>query len=262
MKRSLSISSMFVIMVTAASFGLYVAYQHGWMAFAIYAALTFLVLLTPIFLTDLLVTWSELFMIVIGTFVFTVGVSYISVFERLVLILSLPVTLAAANQLEDLILEKTRAIKDQSSKAAKFYEFQLSKAKKYPDMGVQTLLVSWAHAEQFKQTQPKEYYAAIRRINRTLMRAKGEGNHLFYLRNGLFLIMKSDTSEHWRTDLEAVFSRELKKLRFHHEHSQHEIQFQYGYQFVNHENDDRYPSYEDILKRLERLLETDIIVEY
>ncbi|MGT2751365.1 hypothetical protein ACVRXF_10870 [Streptococcus orisasini] len=262
MRRLLNFSTMLLLLVLAAGSSLYVAFQYSPMMAGIYAFLIFIVLLTPWFLTDLLVTWTELFSLIIGSFILIVGISYIPLEDRFILIVALPIILIIANQLEGLILEKKGAIAVQTSKAKSYYEYYARKAQHSDDVTIQTMLVSWAHAEQFKQTQPTEYYASIKRINRAIFRSKQDSDRVFYLRNGLFLIVQTSSDPNWHSELEEEIEFNLSNIRFNHENSTHEIQFQYGYQMVDHENWERYAYYEDIIKRLERLLETHIIVEY
>lgn len=262
MKRLLKFFSMLLFMLLAAGLGLYVALQYGLLILEVYAFLIFMAIITPWFLTDLLVTWTELFSIIIGSFILSVGISYIPLYDRLALILVLPIVLITANQVEALFLEKKGAIAVQTSKAKSYYEYYARKAQHSEDVTIQTMLVSWAHAEQFKQIQPKEYYASIKRINRAIFKSKHDSDRVFYLRNGLFLIVQINSDPNWHRGMEEEVSINLSSLRFNNEATSHEIQFQYGYQLVNHDNWERYAYYEDILKRLERLLETHIIVEY
>ncbi|MGT2949219.1 hypothetical protein [Streptococcus devriesei] len=262
MRRLLNFSGMLLLLILAAGSSIYVAFQYGPTIAGIYGFLIFMVVLTPWFLTDLLVTWTELFALIISAFILVVGISYIPLRDRLVLIFALPIILMIANRLEDLTLEKRSAIAVQTSKAKSYYEYYARKAQHFDDITIQTMLVSWAHAEQFKQTQPKEYYASIKRINRAIFKSKEDSDRVFYLRNGLFLIIQTSSDPNWRKGLEEEISINLSKIRFTNENSTHEIQFQYGYQLVDHENWQRYAYYEDILRRLERLLETHIIVEY
>lgn len=106
MKRLLKFFSMLLFMLLAAGLGLYVALQYGLLILEVYAFLIFMAIITPWFLTDLLVTWTELFSIIIGSFILSVGISYIPLYDRLALILVLPIVLITANQVEALFLEK------------------------------------------------------------------------------------------------------------------------------------------------------------
>ena len=69
MKRLLKFFSMLLFMLLAAGLGLYVALQYGLLILEVYAFLIFMAIITPWFLTDLLVTWTELFSIIIGSFI-------------------------------------------------------------------------------------------------------------------------------------------------------------------------------------------------
>lgn len=106
MRRLLNLSGMFLLLILAAGSSIYVAFQYGPMIAGIYGFLIFMAVLTPWFLTDLLVTWTELFTLIIGAFILIVGISYIPLRDRLVLIVALPIILIIANRMEGLILEK------------------------------------------------------------------------------------------------------------------------------------------------------------
>ncbi|EHJ52073.1 hypothetical protein [Streptococcus macacae] len=262
MKRLLSLFFHLILLILTVSLSLYTALHYGFLVFGIYAFLILIAIVTPWFLTDLLVAWTELFSIVIASFMLTIGISYFQMWDRIILIFAFPLVLFAADQIEGFILEKKDAIAVQISKAKNYYEYYARKAKRSEDITIQTMLVRWAHAEQFKQTQPKEYYATIKRINRAILRSKYDSDRLFYLRNGLFLLVQTKSYPDWHLSLEEEISINLSRLRFNNESSMHEIQFQYAYQAINHKNWKRYAYYEDLIKRLERLLETHIIVEY
>ena len=127
---------------------------------------------------------------------------------------------------------------------------------------IQALLIHWSHEELFFQLQPREYNRTLNQINYLVTHHLKPNESLYYVSDGNFLILSSDSERDLKGDYMTVLKPQLEGLVFQGEDGVQAIQFQSGFLVVDQSNRTKYHRYKEMIRYLKRQLETDIIVEY
>ena len=217
-----------------------------------------LAILSVFVLPDMLLTWLLIFSVVLATLFLVAGVVYI----RFLLLITFPVVLRIAKQVNIHRRTYLSIVKDYSEQAKELYESHLQAVRDGREESLQALLVHWAHNDYFQQIYPKEFRWMLVRIYVTLKKCMQGTGAVYYLSNGNFLILCSGEAQSPAEIFRHNMLAKLSLLRFKTSKSVHKVQYKSGYLLIDSENYEKFSDVDDFMKNLERQLETDIIVEY
>ena len=221
-----------------------------------------LAILSVFVLPDMLLTWLLIFSVVLATLFLVAGVVYIPANQRFLLLITFPVVLRIAKQVNIHRRTCLSIVKDYSEQAKELYESHLQAVRDGREESFQALLVHWAHNDYFQQIYPKEFRWMLVRLYATLKKCMQETGTVYYLSNGNFLILSSGEGQSLVELFQHSMLAKLLLLRFKTSKSVQEVQYKSGYLLIDSENYEKFSDVDDFMKNLERQLETDIIVEY
>lgn len=221
-----------------------------------------LAILSVFVLPDMLLTWLLIFSVVLATLFLVAGVVYIPANQRFLLLITFPVVLRIAKQVNIHRRTYLSIVKDYSEQAKELYESHLQAVRDGREESFQALLVHWAHNDYFQQIYPKEFRWMLVRFYATLKKCMQETGTVYYLSNGNFLILSSGEGQSLVELFQHNMLAKLSKLHFKNKKSMQEVQYKSGYLLIDLENQEKFSNFDDFMKNLERQLETDIIVEY
>lgn len=221
-----------------------------------------LAILSVFVLPDMLLTWLLIFSVVLATLFLVAGVVYIPANQRFLLLITFPVVLRIAKQVNIHRRTYLSIVKDYSEQAKELYESHLQAVRDGREESFQALLVHWAHNDYFQQIYPKEFRWMLVRLYATLKKCMQETGTVYYLSNGNFLILSSGEGQSLVELFQHSMLAKLLLLRFKTSKSVQEVQYKSGYLLIDSENYEKFSDVDDFIKNLERQLETDIIVEY
>ncbi|WP_270211391.1 hypothetical protein [Streptococcus anginosus] len=221
-----------------------------------------LAILSVFVLPDMLLTWLLIFSVVLATLFLVAGVVYIPANQRFLLLITFPLVLRIAKQVNIHRRTYLSIVKDYSEQAKELYESYLQAVRDGREESFQALLVHWAHNDYFQQIYPKEFRWMLVRLYATLKKCMQETGTVYYLSNGNFLILSSGEGQSLVELFQHSMLAKLLLLRFKTSKSVQEVQYKSGYLLIDSENYEKFSDVDDFMKNLERQLETDIIVEY
>lgn len=221
-----------------------------------------LAILSVFVLPDMLLTWLLIFSVVLATLFLVAGVVYIPANQRFLLLITFPVVLRIAKQVNIHRRTYLSIVKDYSEQAKELYESHLQAVRDGREESLQALLVHWAHNDYFQQIYPKEFRWMLVRLYATLKKCMQETGTVYYLSNGNFLILSSGEGQSLVELFQHSMLAKLLLLRFKTSKSVQEVQYKSGYLLIDSESYEKFSDVDDFMKNLERQLETDIIVEY
>lgn len=221
-----------------------------------------LAILSVFVLPDMLLTWLLIFSVVLATLFLVAGVVYIPANQRFLLLITFPVVLRIAKQVNIHRRTYLSIVKDYSEQAKELYESHLQAVRDGREESFQALLVHWAHNDYFQQIYPKEFRWMLVRLYATLKKCMQETGTVYYLSNGNFLILSSGEGQSLVELFQHSMLAKLLLLRFKTSKSVQEVQYKSGYLLIDSENYEKFSDVDDFMKNLDRQLETDIIVEY
>lgn len=219
-------------------------------------------LLAATLLSDILIAWLFLLSSSIAVVLLVAGVVYLTSLQQLVLLFSFPLVLALTSRIHALKREILSAVKDEQKNASKHYQQLLTTAKQNQTWPVEAILVNWAHSSHFYHMNPSAYRDMLRTIYQTLLDCLTEDMTVYYVSNGSFLILLSGQDSAHHLYFDTVIKPKLSKLRFHNLSISQETQYRHGYVAIDSSNMETFRTSSELLKQLNRQLETDIIVEY
>lgn len=143
--------------------------------------------------------------------------------------------------------------------ASKFYEDDLRKIKRYPDMNiwVNAELISWEHHQQVEEHHPQYHAKLLREIAKILKETRLKSEFIYYTGDGKFLILSPRVTDEMHKELDEQAYIALQKLD-----TGIPLMLKVATQNVDLQNCEKFSDLDKLLKHLERGLETDIIVEY
>lgn len=221
-----------------------------------------LAILSVFVLPDMLLTWLLIFSVVLATLFLVAGVVYIPANQRFLLLITFPLVLRIAKQVNIHRRTYLSIVRDYSEQAKELYESHLQAVRDGREESFQALLVHWAHNDYFQQIYPKEFRWMLVRLYATLKKCMQETGTVYYLSNGNFLILSSGEGQSLVELFQHSMLAKLLLLRFKTSKSVQEVQYKSGYLLIDSENYEKFSDVDDFMKNLERQLETDIIVEY
>ena len=221
-----------------------------------------LAILSVFVLPDMLLTWLLIFSVVLATLFLVAGVVYIPANQRFLLLITFPVVLRIAKQVNIHRRTYLSIVKDHTEQVREMYQHHLQAIQDGREESFQALLVHWAHNDYFQQIYPKEFRWMLVRIYVTLKKCMQGTGAVYYLSNGNFLILCSGEAQSPAEIFRHNMLAKLSLLRFKTSKSVHKVQYKSGYLLIDSENYEKFSDVDDFMKNLERQLETDIIVEY
>ena len=221
-----------------------------------------LAILSVFVLPDMLLTWLLIFSVVLATLFLVAGVVYIPANQRFLLLITFPVVLRIAKQVNIHRRTYLSIVKDHTEQVREMYQHHLQAIQEGREESFQALLVHWAHNDYFQQIYPKEFRWMLVRIYVTLKKCMQGTGAVYYLSNGNFLILSSGEGQSLVELFQHSMLAKLLLLRFKTSKSVQEVQYKSGYLLIDSENCEKFLNFDDFVKNLDRQLETDIIVEY
>lgn len=202
-------------------------------------------------LSELLSVWFLVLSTVLLILILLLGVSYVPVAERLFYVL-LTISLGLLTLSLSRIFFLLR-IGNETDIAQVMFD-KLAHLEKR-----RILLIRWAHFEQIRETNPKECRNIVASIKQTLREIEGIGA-VFILDKGSFLVFVEEGKGQSCPFLDEIKVK-LEEIPFNNFSQQQVIQFQMAEASLSSQ-DEQQPDFADLIKRLGRKLETEIIIEY
>lgn len=229
-------------------------------------------------LPNIIATWLIIILTTIGSSFLVLGQMILPLSSKILLILILPVVagimifnrnllgLFSLNHANQEQVERYMQHYDQVTKlqgrynAEKIYHKIVNFIKQDTDdeLWVHVTALKWTHGHQFSQFHYDEYNQMIKDVAKLLKDKRLPSEALYYLGDGMFLIISYETSDHAILKRTQMTKEGLNNLTA----IQATPQFQWGYLKVNHANVTKFLTFEEAVKHLERMMETDIVVEY
>lgn len=118
--------------------------------------------------------------------------------------------------------------------------------------------IHWSHNRQIRQFHEREYNEMLREIAKVLKDDRLPSEALYYIGHGTFLIISFNLTKQTYDHRNALTRQSLQKLKI----CQATPQFKWGTKYINKDNAAKFPELKDIIRHLNRDMETDLIVEY
>lgn len=118
--------------------------------------------------------------------------------------------------------------------------------------------VHWAHSTQYKQFHAGNYEKTLRDIAAVLKVDRLPSESLYYLDHGTFVIISHQLSKQTYRKRNELTKAHLSELRC----MESTPQFKWGSLDIDSSNIHNFPALRDVLKHLQRDMETDLVVEY
>ena len=118
--------------------------------------------------------------------------------------------------------------------------------------------IHWSHNRQIQQFHKHEYNKVLRAIAKILKEDRLPSESRYYLGHGTFLIISFNLPQRTYNYRNRLTQQHLDQLRIGHATPQ----FKWGDKKISSENADSYPELTDVMRHIDRDMETDLIVEY
>lgn len=118
--------------------------------------------------------------------------------------------------------------------------------------------IHWSHNRQIRQFHEREYNEMLREIAKVLKDDRLPSEALYYIGHGTFLIISFNLTKQTYDHRNALTRQSLQKLKI----CQATPQFKWGTKYINKDNAAKFPELKEIIRHLNRDMETDLIVEY
>lgn len=227
---------------------------------------------------SILITWLIIGLTTIGSAVLLLGYIVMATPLKLGLLLAFPVC-ASFSALSRYILsgwgwiDRNRA--DINSYAAHYDQITKLQTKynaekiyrkarqfiqddQHDDQWLNATAIHWSHNKQIQQFHKHEYNKTLRLIAKILKQNRLPAELLYYLDNGTFLIISFNLRQRTYDYRNRLTRQHLDQLRI----GQATPQFKWGAKRITVDNIDSYPELTDVMRHIDRDMETDLIVEY
>ncbi len=121
-----------------------------------------------------------------------------------------------------------------------------------------TTAIHWSHNRQIRQFHERAYNEMLREIAKVLKTDRLPSESLYYIGCGTFLIISFDLTKQTYDHRNALTRQDLQQLKI----GQATPQFKWGTKYINKDNAARFPELKEIIRHIDRDMETDLIVEY
>ena len=121
-----------------------------------------------------------------------------------------------------------------------------------------TTAIHWSHNRQIRQFHKRAYNEMLREIAKVLKTDRRPSESLYYIGCGTFLIISFNLTKQTYDHQNALTRQDLQQLKI----GQVTPQFKWGTKYINKDNAARFPELKEIIRHIDRDMETDLIVEY
>ena len=121
-----------------------------------------------------------------------------------------------------------------------------------------TTAIHWSHNRQIRQFHKRAYNEMLREIAKVLKTDRLPSESLYYIGCGTFLIISFNLTKQTYDHRNALTRQDLQQLKI----GQATPQFKWGTKYINKDNAARFPELKEIIRHIDRDMETDLIVEY
>lgn len=242
------------------------------------AILIILAAISGLILPGILLTWIIILCLAADTSILMLGYVVMSNPQKMLLLFSYPILaslfilsrsftnnlrLMSRNrtEIESYLSHYNPIVKLQTTyNADKLYkkEAKFIANEKAAHLEIHIAAIHWVHNNQLKQFHQHGYEEALREIAKVLKENRFPSEQLYYLSNGTFLIISyalvKETYDYKNNQTKEL----LENLRF----ENLEPQYKWGILKVDQTNVEKYPTLETVLSKLQREMETDLVVEY
>jgi hypothetical protein len=227
-------------------------------------------------LPSILSTWVIILLTTIGSSFLVFGQMLLPLPSKLLLILVLPLvagitifnrrllgTFSSKNvnrdQIERYIQHYNQATKLQGAyNAEKMYQKIVNFIQQDENLWVHVTAINWVHSQQFRQFHETEYQQTLSQIAKVLKNKRLPSESLYYLEKGTFLIVSYETTDDSFVRRNQITKNYLNEVNT----SQITPQFQWGHLKVDAVNVGEFLTFDKAMKHVERMMETDLVVEY
>ncbi|KRL03539.1 hypothetical protein [Liquorilactobacillus capillatus] len=250
--------------------------------FGAVSILSLLGLVSVFVLPDVLLTWFIILAIMAGIFTMMVGIVYLPLIERLILVCTMPflgglgvLVKALGGVRESALSNKSNIINytthvnsitklKNKDNAARFYERYVNFINKLgsKELTVGVTCINWAHNNQYRQLNYTEYKRVLKEIADVLKAQRLPDEVICYIGSGSFLIFSSKLEEALEESISRAVRKSIGKIKYQDQGVEHNLQYKYAYQTVNYRNVKKFKNFTDLTNNLKRQLETKIVVEY
>lgn len=226
---------------------------------------------------EIVVTWLILISTVLGISLLTLGYVAMSMYGKILLLVAFPLETYLVSQLKQSIFNWQIYKNNEASayrhiqhydpvvklqttyNAKKLYKkkMHILTTKNLP-LWCDLTVIKWEHALQFTQFNKKEYDDILKQIATILKKSRLVDENLYYLGNGKFLIISGTIAPNTLTVLNDELKDNLKSMTY----KDYRPAFKMATQHISKKDVGQYPDLTVALKRLNRKLETDLVVEY
>ncbi|WP_281165611.1 hypothetical protein [Liquorilactobacillus sicerae] len=233
-------------------------------------------------LPNVLLTWCIFFSIVIGASLMMIGIIYLPIIERIILIFVFPIYGFLTLNLKYLIGVRFSALSDKNNvinyiehvssvtklknreNAANNYRhyWQAFDRIKSNQLAFSITCINWAHSEQFQQINSQAYITTLKQIADSLKRIRIPSENIYYLDDGNFLIISPIFDKMTHDKLNQLTKNHLSEIQFNDANIKHQLQYKFAFEYINNKNKQKFANFDKIERNLKRQLEADIIKEY
>ncbi|WP_152560851.1 hypothetical protein [Oenococcus oeni] len=244
--------------------------------------LVFLSVLSGLILPSIFISWLVIGLMSIGMAILILGRVFISFPSQLILLFVFPFFALISFFIHLNIFMRRSTLHDLKNvrsfarhmdsltnlrgvqSAEKFYKKCVRFVRLSPDLEIDfnVTLIRLAHQEQFYQLDHSAYTHVIYQIADTLKYTRLPSEHIFYIGSGDFLLLSASLSNELFDYLNRITSTQLNLVHFKAGSQSHNLQYKWGSEKVTQMNVKNFSDYGEMIHRLNRKLETEIVVEY
>ncbi|WP_231544879.1 hypothetical protein [Lactobacillus delbrueckii] len=220
---------------------------------------------------NILLTWLIIGLSTIGIAILMMGCVLMTIPIKIGLLLAFPVCASLSTLSRSILsgwgwIDRNRSEinsyvehYDQITKLQTKYNAQkIYKKAQCDSQWLNTTAIHWSHNRQIRQFHEREYNEMLREIAKVLKDDRLPSEALYYIGHGTFLIISFNLTKQTYDHLNALTRQSLQKLKI----CQATPQFKWGTKYINKDNAAKFPELKEIIRHLNRDMETDLIVEY
>lgn len=223
-------------------------------------------------------TWIIILLTVVGAAILLFGTVPISIFQKLILLVAFPASAGIMSIVRYALIRfgwvtfSRRAVERYTQHYNRTTKLQTgyNAAKMYrkivhfvqddydPTLWYTVTAVHWAHGSQYRQFHAANYDATLSEIAGVLKEDRLPSESLYYLGHGTFLIISHQLPDETYEKRNEFTKSHLDQLRS----TGTTVQFKWGSLKIDRSNVTDYLTLKDAVRRLQRDMETDLVVEY
>lgn len=222
-------------------------------------------------ITNILLSWLIIDLSTIGIAILMMGCVLMTIPIKIGLLLAFPVCASLSTLSRSILsgwgwIDRNRSEinsyvehYDQITKLQTKYNAQkIYKKAQCDSQWLNITAIHWSHNRQIRQFHEREYNEMLREIAKVLKDDRLPSEALYYIGHGRFLIISFNLTKQTYDHRNALTRQSLQKLKI----CQATPQFKWGTKYINKDNAAKFPELKEIIRHLNRDMETDLIVEY